>query len=75
MNASEFPSIRLTVHAGRRALERDIEFCWIIATIAAPDWTRPGVTTDVAHSFRAIAERDNRISKVVYRPDGAEFSL
>ncbi|WP_428490956.1 DUF4258 domain-containing protein [Rhodopila sp.] len=63
--------IRLTKHAADAMQARAIRFEWVEQTLARPDW----INADPDHSdrmraFKAIAELDGRVLRVVFRPDG-----
>jgi len=57
--------IILSSHAAERMAEHGIQEEWVNAAVAQPDWTerdpRPGRT----RYFKAIAERGNRVLRVV----------
>jgi uncharacterized DUF497 family protein len=56
-----------TKHAQTVQLERGIETVWIVRVLANPDWTTPDPNDGGLHrAFGAIAERDNRILRVVF---------
>lgn len=66
--------IKLTAHARWRMRQYGIEWAWVLAAIASPDWTapdprQPGVT----RAFKAVPERGGKVLRVAYRPDGADL--
>ena len=57
----------LTRHAKAVQLHRDIETSWIERTLAEPEWTVPDPNDSaLQRAFRSIAERDNRVLRVVF---------
>ncbi|MCK0208996.1 DUF4258 domain-containing protein [Starkeya koreensis] len=63
--------IRLSAHVRVVMAERGIEAAWVARTLEAPD--RVDVDPNdpaLERAFAAIAERDGRVLRVVYRPDG-----
>jgi len=61
------PVYQLTSHAAAAALKRKIDQAWIQRALAEPEWTehdpaKPGVM----HAFLRIAERNDRVLRVVY---------
>lgn len=55
----------LSPHAAERMTEHGIQWAWIDATIAQPDWSEPDSRPGRTRYFRAIAERGNRVLRVV----------
>jgi hypothetical protein len=67
-------AIKFHDHAIRRLTERRIRRVWVEVTITAPDWTAPDPDDpSVTRAFRAIANAQGRILRVVHRPDGADI--
>jgi hypothetical protein len=63
------PVFKLTSHAEAAAIKRKIDMAWIERALAEPDWTeRDPEKAGVVHAFRRIAERDDRVLRVVYNP-------
>lgn len=59
----------LTRHAEFALLKRDIEIAWVERALVEPEWTEPDPAKhDVMHAFRRIAERNDRVLRVVYNP-------
>jgi len=63
--------LRFSNHVDVVMRERRIEREWVARTIASPAWTStdPGDAT-LVRAFAPIAEREDRVLRVVYRPDG-----
>ena len=63
------PVYQLTSHAAAAALKRKIEMTWIERALAEPEWTQPDpAKPGVMHAFLRIAERRDRVLRVVYNP-------
>lgn len=57
----------LTSHAEAAILKRKIEIVWIERALAAPDWKKVDASKpDLVHAFVRIAERNDRVLRVVY---------
>ena len=68
--------IRFAKHAQEAIRARDIAVDWIEAAVTAPDWIEP----DARHpgrirSYKAIAEHDDRVLRVVHRPEGDDILI
>ena len=58
---------QLTSHAEAAILKRKIEIAWIERALAAPDWKEVDASKpDLVHAFVRIAERNDRVLRVVY---------
>lgn len=63
--------LRFSVHVRDVMSERQIEDEWVQRAVTEPEWVEADPTDPrLVRAFRAIAERDGRILRVVYRPDG-----
>ena len=61
------PRFQLTSHAEAAALKRKIDLAWIERALAEPDWVqRDPAKPGVMHAFARVAERDDRVLRVVY---------
>jgi hypothetical protein len=60
------------MHAGTALRERDISFHWVARVLAQPAWTEPDPRAGVRRAFGRIAERGDRILRVVYIPEQDE---
>jgi hypothetical protein len=57
----------LSNHAAQRMRERSIDARWLDMTLAEPDRDEPdNIDSTARHAFKRIAEKDNRILRVVY---------
>lgn len=65
-----------TQHAETVTAEREITKEWIERTISDPSWTsRDPLDTQLTRAFLAIAERDNRVLRVVYARSESEIRI
>lgn len=63
--------INLTLHALKALNDRRIEVEWIARTLNDPDAIEPDRQwLDAVRAFKAIPERDGRVLRVVYVPEG-----
>ena len=66
--------IRYTAHARTTIAERGLASDWVERAIEHPDWTEPDVGNPaLTRSFKGIVEAENRVLRVVHRPDGADI--
>jgi hypothetical protein len=65
--------IKLSIHTGKRIVERRILLAWINATVLTPDWIATDPDPALTRSYKAIAELGGRILRVVHRADGADI--
>ncbi len=57
----------LSKHAENRMRERQIELNWIEMTLVEPERDEQDpIDPDARHAMRRIAEKDNRVLRVVY---------
>ena len=65
----EVPGYELSEHAIEVLAEREIATTWVVRVLAAPERTeRDRSDPDLMHALSRIAERDNRVLRVVYNP-------
>jgi hypothetical protein len=65
--------VRFSAHAAERLRQRGTAEAWVEETLANPDTVQPDpADPSLTRNFRAIAAADNRILRVVHRPDGAD---
>jgi hypothetical protein len=63
----EVPGYELSDHAIDVLAEREIATTWVVGVLAAPERTeRDRSDPDLLHALGRIAERDNRVLRVVY---------
>jgi hypothetical protein len=62
--------IAYTKHALTMLAERGIERAWVERTILEPASIEPDPKPPAMRAFRAVPERDSRVLRVVYVPDG-----
>ena len=63
----EVPGYELSEHAIEVLAEREIATTWVVRVLAAPERTeRDHSDPDLMHALGRIAERDNRVLRVVY---------
>ena len=66
--------IRFTKHALEAISARDLVVDWIEAAVSAPDWIEPDPRhPDRTRSYKAIAECDARVLRVVHRPEADDI--
>jgi hypothetical protein len=66
-------TIKPTIHAERRMRQYGIQWAWVVAAVASPDWTVPDPRqAGVTRSFRLVPERGGRVLRVAHRADGAD---
>lgn len=61
-----------TAHAEEALRTRAIDRAWVLATLAAPDWSEVDASPGRTRAFRAIPEYGNRILRVVYEKTDSE---
>jgi hypothetical protein len=65
----EVPGYDLSEHAIEVLTEREIATTWVVRVLAGPERTeRDRSDPDLMHALGRIAERDNRVLRVVYNP-------
>ena len=63
----EVPGYELTAHAATAIAERDIDIAWVTRVLAKPERTeKDRYDPSLTHALARIAERDDRILRVVY---------
>ncbi len=68
--------IVLTDHANVALTERSLDLAWVERTARMPEWTEPEPTDPtLERRFRAVAERDGRILRVVCGEDDATIVI
>ena len=66
--------ILLTKHAREAIVVRNIGLDWIEATVSSPDFVEADPHySDRTRSFKAIAEFDGRMLRVVHRAEGDDI--
>lgn len=59
-------SLKLTLHAEAKMIERAIEFAWVVRAVRAPDWiTDDPSSPGLQRRFAAVPEFGDRILRVV----------
>ena len=65
----DVPGYQLSDHASDVLSEREIATTWVVRVLTAPERTeRDRSDPDLMHALGRIAERDNRVLRVVYNP-------
>jgi hypothetical protein len=68
--------ITFTRHAAEMLTERNIKRDWVERTLTDPQSVEPDPSRDnVFRAYRPIAERDNRVLRVVYTQDKNEVRV
>ena len=63
-------------HAREQMVRRDIDSTWVERTVLAPETTEPDPKhPDRVRAFRSIPERDGRVLRVVYVPEGEHYRV
>jgi hypothetical protein len=63
----KIPGYALSDHARDAILEREIETTWVVRVLEQPERTEPDHDDPaLTHALGRIAERDNRVLRVVY---------
>jgi len=63
-------------HAREQMTRRTIDPAWVERTVLAPETTEPDPKhPDRVRAFRSIPERDGRVLRVVYVPEGDDYRV
>ena len=63
-------------HALEQMARRAIAPAWVERTVLSPEMTEPDPNhPDRVRAFRSIPERDGRVPRVVYVPEGGDYRV
>src|SRR3954467_3187042 len=63
-------------HAREQMTRRTIDPAWVERTVLAPETTEPDPQhPDRVRAFRSVPERDGRVLRVVYVPEGDDYRV
>ena len=67
LRAVEIPGYELSEHAARVMIEREIAASWVLQVLEEPERTEADPDdAELTHALRRIAERDDRVLRVIY---------